>query len=156
MSPHSMRDRLRANAEGRLHRQQYIDLLMQPLTAGLLLAVPVLLVLGARASLLVVSPVWRLILIAVVIYVLLRTTLQAVRFARLPVRSAVLRATGFVPARFWQTPPLETDDGALLRFRQRLAPLPRLRPGARYRVYFLQAGDDYILLSLEALPDGEA
>lgn len=143
-----MRARLLVNREGRLHRRQMLDLVSQPLVVALLLAVPVVYVIGARATLLVVSPIWRLFLIATAIYLLLRMALRGWRYARMPVRFGVMRGTGYLPARFWQTPPLETEDGARIRFRERLAPPLRPRAGERYLVYYLQDGGDYILLSL--------
>jgi hypothetical protein len=143
----AMQARLRANREGRLHRQQYLDLIAQPLVIGLLLFVPAVFIIGARLTYLVVSRTWRLAMIAFIVYLALRMVIQAVRFTRAQIQFAILRGTPHITAP-WRPQPLETEGGDLLRFQTRLAPPLRIQADERYLVYYLKDGDRLVLLSL--------
>lgn len=144
-----MRVRLLSNRNGKLTTQQYKDIIMQPLATLLVLLTPIIVLLGARLALLTLRGLWIVLLVGVV-GLLVPLLLRARRYARAPVRFAVLNA-GDTPRSFWafwKPFVMYRSEGNALRFVNRLAPYLPLRAGGDYLVYYLEEPAGCALLSL--------
>lgn len=139
-----MVERLRVNRSGKLTPNQWIDIILYPMAALLVLFVPLSVFLFPYMFRLWMS--WPFIIGIVAVVLVMR----AIRYARLPVyydvfltRSPKLRLWGF-----WQSLTLYDKDHKKIQFKKILAPSPRLINNQSYLVYYLIDHDDYILLSI--------
>jgi len=148
LSP-AMRRRLERNRQGRLAGAQLLAIITRPLTALLVLLAPLVVVLGPRLLALSLRGIG-LLTILVLVLLLLPALLRARRYARAPLHFAQLRACSAPVARlfFWRPLVMVDADGAPLRFQRRLTPLPRLRSGQAYLVYYLEEAGQRVLLGL--------
>jgi hypothetical protein len=147
--PDEMRVRLLANRNGRLTVQQYKDIITQPLATLFVLLTPLIIILGARFAMLAVRGLLFVLLVGIVA-LLVPLALRARRYARAPVRFAVLKA-GSHPHSFWQfwkSQAMQTQAGETVPFRSRLAPYLPLKVNTDYLVYYLEEPGGNILLSL--------
>jgi len=156
--PDEMRVRLLANRNGRLTVQQYKDVITAPLATLLVLLAPFIIIFGARLALLTLRGLWIVFLLGGVA-LLVPLVLRARRYARAPVRFAVLNA-GNAPRSFWQfwkPQVMSTHAGEAVQFRTRLAPYMPLYPNHDYLVYYLEEPGGNVLLSLAPAdhPDAE-
>lgn len=151
-----MRERLLVNRTGKLTSSQWLDLVMQPLTALLVLMAPLALIMprffafGLKGLLFV-----GLVTLAVMAVTLL---FRAYRYARAPVRVSTLYArSSLAPVwTFWRAVTLYDETGRAVRFGKRLAPPVRLGRDQAYLVYYLQEPGDNVLLSLAPVDHPDA
>jgi hypothetical protein len=152
-----MRVRLLANRNGKLTIQQYKDAITAPLSTLLVLLAPLILILGTQLALLTARGLWIVLLLGVV-GLLVPLIARARRYARAPVRFAVLHAdehpTSFWT--FWKPHVMVTQSGETVKFRSRLAPYLRQRPKHDYLVYYLEEAGGNVLLSIAPLDHPDA
>jgi hypothetical protein len=136
-----MQTHLTANRQGRLSREQYRELVMEPLTIALLL-LPALILLRGRIPLL---GGW-LFGLGVCGWLGLWMVWRALRYRTVRVQRLILRAEK--SARWWRGAALYTDSGETERFARSLAPRLALERGRVYEVYYFVASGRRILLSV--------
>ncbi|MEP7293461.1 MAG: hypothetical protein ABI835_16875 [Chloroflexota bacterium] len=140
-----MRDRLRANRDGRLTPAQWGELIVQPLIVLVLLSGFALAALGPR--LLPLLRFWWILLPALLLMVLLPAVFRAYRYARAPIHFVRLLAG----AQTWhgiRKPMLfHTEADETIKFPKRLAPRLPLVSDAEYIVYYLEEPQGKVLLS---------
>lgn len=131
------------NREGRLSSRQWLKLITEPLTTLLLLSLPLILIAGRYGA------AGRILVLALVAGFALTVALRALRFARVKLRYRVLFAEP-PQARWklWRRTSLSTKTGEPLRFHHRLALKSKLKPDQALHVYYIEAGERRILLSL--------
>lgn len=141
--PHEMLQNLARNRDGRLSTRQRMELITEPLTTLLLLAVPLILLAGRY------GPAGRIIVVALVVGFFLTMTLRAWRFARVKLRYRVLYSEG-LPARwmFWRKTTLASKAGEPVRFNHRLSGKLKIKPDQALHVYYVEAVDRRILLNM--------
>lgn len=143
-----MRARLARNRDGLLTKDQWLDVVTEPLVTLLVLLAPAALLFGPRLA--SFSLRGGFLLLLVVLAVLgVPVFFRARRYARAAVNFGVLQA-GSAPASFllfWKPQTLYTDDGKPMRFNRRLAPFMPLRRDQAYLVYYLDDKDGLVLLS---------
>jgi hypothetical protein len=140
-----MRNRLMANRDGRMYRDQWLDIVTDPLVTLLLLLAPALLVL--------------VLLLVMLALLVVPVAFRARHYARAPVHFEVLYgdANPRPPWMFWRPQVFYTGDGQPVRFGRRLAPFMFVRPEQAYLVYYLRDTSGNVLLSLAPAdhPDAE-
>lgn len=145
-----MRRRIETNRYGKMTPNQWLDIVTQPLMAVMVLLIPLGFILLPRLLLLArFGGLFALVMAVLVIALALLP--RAYRYARMPVRFAVLDARADTTAMwaFWRPFTLYDAAGDPLRFRLRLAPSSRIRRDTAYLVYYLRESDDsYVLLSI--------
>ncbi|MFW5692074.1 MAG: hypothetical protein ACOCX3_01850 [Chloroflexota bacterium] len=143
-----MRERLLENRSGKMTVAQWLDIVMQPMTALVVLLIPAGFLLLPRAVALFARGGWFIVLVLVAI-ALSTFLMRAYRYARRPLRYATMDAVANTPPvwMFWRPLILRDEAGRVLRFRQRLAPRPPLARDETYHVYYLMDGDEPVLLS---------
>ena len=146
MAP-GMRRRLERNCQGRLSGAQLLAVMTQPLTAPLVLLAPLVVILGPR--MLVSLRTFGLVALLVILLLLVPALLRARRYARAPLQFAELTTDSSPLGRlfFWRPLVMRAADGEALRFQVRLAPLPGPGHGKGSLVYYLQDGQQRVLLS---------
>ena len=137
-----LRNDLKRNRVGRLSSRQWLQLITEPLTTLLLLAVPLILIFGRYGM------AGRLIVLVLVAGFVLTMGLRALLFARVKLSYRVLYAEG-LPARwkFWRKTTLTSKSGDAVRFDHRLGERLKLKPDQALHVYYAEAGGRRILLS---------
>ena len=135
---------LERNREGRLSTRQRIALITEPLASLLLLSLPLLLLAGRYGA------AGRLVALALIAGFALTMGLRALRFARVRLCYRVLFAEG-MKARwmFWRKTTLTGKTGEAIRFDHRLSSRRlRLKPEQSLHVYYIEAGERRILLTM--------
>lgn len=147
LSP-DMRQRLLANREGKLIPGQWLDMVMQPLVTLLILLGPALIVLGPRLLLNVRGVLVALLTLVVVFGAML--LVRARRYARLPVKYAVLYAGVHMNPfwAFWRPTMFYTASDEPVKFNRQLAPRMPTRIDGEYVVYYLEEESGRVLLSM--------
>lgn len=147
--PTAMRKRLERNRQGLLAGAQLLAVITQPLTTLLVLLAPLVVILGPRLLAFSLRGV-AVVALLVVVLLLAPALMQARRHARAPLHFAELEVSGNPVSSlfFWRSVVMRDAGGNALRFKKRLAPVPRLRPGQTYLVYYLHDGERRVLLSL--------
>lgn len=152
-----MRKRLRHNRNGVLTRDQWLDMVTEPMVTLLLLLPPLLLILGPRVRYLFRA--WWLLLLVLLVVLVVPTLLRARRYARAAVHFGVFYAPLTSRPRWltWLPYTLKTDAEREIKFRRRLAPAIGLRAEHAYLVYYLKERDENVLLSIAPAdhPDAE-
>ena len=152
-----MRERLLVNRTGKMTSDQWLDIVLQPLTTLLVLMIPlsvVLLPIFLRLA-------FRIWVIVPLLFVMFVATILArgYRYARAPVYFATLTpGTSSTMTRFLRRAVTLYDaEGHGLHFKKWLAPRPPLKDGQPYIVYYLKDHDTNIILSLAPAhhPDAE-
>jgi hypothetical protein len=143
-----MRDRLLANRRGKLHNEQWREVVLEPLTTVLLLMVPTIILLRSFLLTLFVGGLW-MIGVGVVLVAGMMLLMRARRYARVPVYFGVFRAPDKLPSKwsFWKPIILTALDGTVLPFKHSLAPDKRFQANQEYIVYYLKSVDGNTLLS---------
>lgn len=142
-----LRDRLLMNRDGRLHPDQWRELVSEPLAPLLLLLVPAILILRGYLLTLFVGAFW-FVGLAGLAALGVMLALRARRYARLPVQTAVLRCTQPPhPWQWWKGMVFQDEGGKAYPFSRSMAPDFRPQPQAVYLVYYLEDGERRILLS---------
>ena len=133
---------LQRNRDGRLSSRQWIALITEPLSALLLLSLPLILLAGRY------GPAGRLIVLALVGAFLGTVAMRAWRFARVTLSYRVLFADE-TPARwrFWRKTALSSKSGEIVRFDKRLGSKLQLEAAQSLHVYYLESGGRRILLN---------
>lgn len=151
-----MRERLRANRDGRLAPAQWIDMIIQPLIPLLLLLAPALLVFGVRF--IALARFLPLLILLVVLMFAVPAVLRARRYARAPVHFARLYAGIGQNAwwAFWKPTVFYTAADEPFPFKRRLAPSLPLRIDREYLVYYLEEPDGRVLLSAAPVDHDDA
>lgn len=143
-----MRERLLANRRGKLHNEQWREVVTEPIVTLLLLMVPAIMLLRSFLLTLFVGGLWMVGVGALVVgaFVLWR---RARLYARIPVHSGIFQAGEKLPPHwmFWKPILLKTLNGAEIRFKHTLAPDKNLQPGQQYLVYYFNAANGNTLLS---------
>lgn len=143
-----MRERLLSNRSGKLTGGQWLDIVLQPLGAVLVLMLPFGLILIPRLGLLLTRG-WLFLLIILGVSAL-TVAFRAYRYARAPVYFELLRAQVDAPPvwMFWRPLTLHGKDGEVLRFSKRLSPRPLVKADRDYIAYFLRDHEEPVLLSI--------
>lgn len=140
-----MRERLMANRDGKLTSSQWISIVTRPFLSVLLLFGLAIIVFGPRLVILI--RFWWLGLILLAALIVVPLALRAQRYARLPIHFVRLYAD--VPFRPWWRPTIfYTEDDEPIVFKHRLAPPMPLRIDGEYLIYYLEDGNQRVLLSL--------
>jgi hypothetical protein len=143
-----MQTRLSSNRNGKLTTGQWKDMVTEPLVTLLVLAVPLMVILGPRLFVLTARGVGFAFLI-VALFVFVPMLFRARRYARAPVLFDILYAVGERSSwMFWRPLIFRTEEGVEMRFTKRLAPGMRLKRGHPYFVYYLRDPGNLVLLSL--------
>jgi hypothetical protein len=146
-----MRARLRMNAQGKLASQQYLDLVVEPLTPLLILLVPGIILAGTLFGRLLIAGRGLLfaLLIGLVVFGL-PVVMRIWRYSNPEVLSAVLYTgtEGISRWMVWRPETLYTTKGDPVKFRRRVAPVSVLNPNTAYLVFYLEEPNSLVLLSL--------
>jgi len=139
-----MRERLLINRDGKLTSTQWLDLVTQPLMSLMVLSIPLMLFIP---RLLFAMGFWLIVMAVLIALTVL--IFRAFRYARTPVHFATLEAEQSKQVwRFFGAIRLKDEEGRILRFTKRLAPMPQLTRGKRYIVYYIKDNDVFTLLSI--------
>ena len=136
---------LQRNRDGRLSSRQWVALITEPLSALLLLSLPLILLAGRYGA------AGRLIVLALVGAFAATIAMRAWRFARVKLSYRVLFAEQ-TPTRwrFWRKTTLASKSGEAVRFDQRLGKRLKLKADQSLHVYFIEQNGRRIMLN--ALP----
>ena len=136
---------LQRNRDGRLSSRQWLALITEPLSALLLLCLPLILLAGRYGA------AGRLIVLALVAAFAVTVAMRAWRFARVKLSYRVLFAEQ-APSRwrFWRKTTLTSRSGETIRFDQRLGKRLQLQADQSLHVYFIEQQGRRIMLN--ALP----
>lgn len=138
-----LRKDLERNREGRLSTRQWLQLITEPLTTLLLLAVPLILLVGRYGL------AGRLIVLALVVGFVLTMGMRALLYARVKLSYRVLYAEGLHARwKFWRKTTLTSKTGDSVRFDHRLSDRVKLKPDQALHVYYAETGGRRILLSM--------
>ena len=143
-----MRQRLQANRRGKLHNEQWREVVMEPLVTVLLLMVPAIMLLRSFLLNLFIGGFW-MIGVGAIVAAGIMLLLRARRYARIPVHFGVFRSPEKPPSKwlFWKPIVFATSDGTLLSFKHSLAPDKRFQANQEYLVYYLKSTEGHTLLS---------
>jgi hypothetical protein len=151
-----MRERLNVNRDGQLTRDQWIDLLLEPSMIGGVIGVAILMLVVIRLPFMRGGLPLLLFIAALALTWYLVT--RARRFTRLPVSYG--RFFADVRARpwwqFWRPYIFYKENDTPVEFMRWLPPRPILRINGEYMVYFLEDGNQRIILSLAPTNHDEA
>jgi hypothetical protein len=143
-----MRERLLVNKNGKLHPQQWSEVVYEPIVRALLIAVPAIILLRGYLLTLFVGGLWMLGLAALLIggFALFR---RARRYRRVTIYFAVFRAPDKLPPKwsFWKPVILLNGDQTAVSFKHNLASDRHFQSGQEYYVYYLKSKDANTLLS---------
>lgn len=133
---------LERNRDGRLSSRQWIALITEPLSALLLLSVPLILLAGRYGA------AGRLIVLALVAAFAITIGMRAWKFARVKLNYRVLFAED-APARWklWRKTTLMSKSGEQVKFERRLGKRLQLEKEQSLHVYFIESGGRRILLN---------
>ncbi len=153
----AMRQRLMSNRDGRLYRGQWTSIITEPIIVLLMLAAPVIAVLGPRLKYLFALNLWLLLLLILAV-IGVPAFRRARSYMAAPMKFALLRSPEKLrsPLMFWKEDEFLTDDARPVRFKHRLAPSMTLVPGQPYLVYYLEEGGKNVLLSLAPADHSQA
>jgi hypothetical protein len=155
-----MRAHLLSNRDGKIARDQWLDLTGEPVVAVLLLVVPAAIIFGPRLAMFVMSLDWPLLVLLVLLGIVSPLVVRAFRYRRAPVHFAVLYGASNPTASlmFWRAPQFQTKNGKAIRFYKRLTTLMVVRPGQAYLVYYVEEKRGKVLLSAAPAnhPDAQA
>ncbi|MCY3572849.1 MAG: hypothetical protein OXG92_12070 [Chloroflexi bacterium] len=131
------------NRDGRLSSRQWIALITEPLSALLLLSVPLILLAGRYGA------AGRLIVLALVAAFAITIVMRAWKFARAQLCYRVLFAEQ-APARwrFWKQTTLVSKAGEAVRFERRLGKRLKLEAQQSLHVYYIESGGRRIMLTM--------
>ncbi len=131
------------NRDGRLSSRQWMALITEPLSALLLLSLPLILLAGRYGA------AGRLIVLALVAAFAVTVGMRAWRFARVKLSYRVLFAEQ-MPARwrFWRKTTLTSKSGEAIRFDQRLGKSLQLEADQSLHVYFIEQNGRRIMLNM--------
>lgn len=131
------------NRDGRLSSRQWIALITEPLSALLLLSIPLILLAGRYGA------AGRLIVLALVAAFAITIAMRAWKFARVKLNYRVLFAEQ-VPARwrFWKKTTLMSKSGEPMRFERRLGSRLSLEAEQSLHVYYIESGGRRIMLNM--------
>lgn len=143
-----MRERLLANRHGKLHSDQWREVVMEPLVTVMLLMVPAIILLRSWLLTLFVGGFW-MIGVGVLLVAGFMLFMRARRYARVRVHFGVFRAPEKLPSKwlFWKPIVFTAADGTLLPFKHSLASDKHLQTNQEYLVYYLKSADGSTLLS---------
>jgi hypothetical protein len=143
-----MRERLQANRRGKLHNEQWREVVMEPLITIMLLMVPAIILLRSFLLTLFVGGLW-MVGVGAVLVAGVMLFMRARRYARVPVFFSVLRAPDQLPSRwmFWKPIVFAAPDGTVLPFKHSLAPDKRFQANQEYLVYYIKSVEGSTLLS---------
>jgi hypothetical protein len=143
-----MRERLLANRRGKLHNEQWREVVTEPLITILLLMVPVIILLRSFLLTLFVGGLW-MVGVGALLAVGIMLFMRARRYARVPVYFGVFHTPNKLPSKFmlWKPIILVLSDGTLLQFRYSLASDKHFKVNQEYLVYYLKSAEGYTLLS---------
>lgn len=137
---------LARNRDGRLSTRQWIELISQPLTSLMLLAVPMILLIGRFGV------AGRYIVMLVVAGFGIMIVMRAIRFARVTLHYRVLHVERTHPRwKFWRKLTLVTKRGEPFVFDQHVATRLQLPDNQAVQVYYIDLFNRHILVS--ALPE---
>jgi len=137
---------LQRNREGRLSTRQWMELISQPLTTLLLLAVPIILLIGRYPL------IRRYVILLVVVAFGITILFRAIRFARVKLHYRVLYVEKTHPRwMFWRKLTLVTKLGEPFVVDQNIATNLNLTPNQAMQVYYIDMFNRHILVS--ALPE---
>jgi hypothetical protein len=154
----AMRQRLASNRNGVIATDQWLDLVTEPLVVLLLVVAPAMVVLGPRFSAFAVSLRLPFLLLLGFLAIVVPILLRARRYARAPIHFDVLYADQNIvaPLMFWRKQRFETKSGEPISFSKRLSPPMFFRPGYAYLVYYLEDGDQNVMLSVAPADHADA
>ncbi len=143
-----MRERLLANRRGKLHNEQWREIVMEPLITVLLLMVPTIILLRSFLLTLFVGGLWMVGVGALLVSGVM-LFMRARRFARVLVYFGILRAPDKLPSRwmFWKPTVFTALDGTSLPFKHSLAPDKHFQANQEYLVYYIKSVEGLTLLS---------
>jgi hypothetical protein len=146
-----MRTRLLANKGGKLTREQWRDLVFEPLTPLLILLFPGLLLAGGLMGRALLAGRGLIFVLAVAVAVfVVPVVARAWRYSNAQILADTFYtgAEGVSRWLFWRPEVLYTAKGEPVRFRRRVAPLTLLKANTAYRVYYLEEATSAVLLSI--------
>lgn len=148
-----MRARLLANRRGKLHNDQWREVVTEPVITALVLMVPAIILLRSFLLTLFVGGLWMLGVGALLVGGIL-LYFRARRYRRIRVYFGVFRAPDKLPAtwRFWKPVVLTTPNGTLIPFKHSLASDKHLQENQEYLVYYLKSADGKIFTLLSFAP----
>ncbi|MBA3874866.1 MAG: hypothetical protein H0X30_37535 [Anaerolineae bacterium] len=137
-----MRARLLANRRGKLHSDQWREVVTEPLITALVLMVPAIILLRSFLVTLFVGGLWMLGAGALLVGGIL-LFFRARRYRRIRVHFGVFRAPDKLPSTwgFWKPVVLTTPNGTFLPFKHSLASDKRFKANQEYLVYYLKSAD---------------
>lgn len=143
-----MRERLQANRRGKLHNEQWREVVMEPLVMVLLLMVPTIILLRSFLLTLFVGGLW-MVGVGALLVAAVMLFMRARRYARVPVYFGVFRTPDVLPSKwmFWKTVVLTASDGTLRLFKHSLASDKHFQANQEYLVYYLMSNEGCTLLS---------
>ena len=131
------------NRDGRLSSRQWITLITEPLSALLLLSVPLILLAGRY------GPAGRMIVLALVAAFAITIVMRAWKFARAQLCYRVLFADPTSAGwRFWRKTTLMSKSGEPVRFARRLGRQRKLKTEQSLHVYYIESGGRRIMLTM--------
>jgi hypothetical protein len=143
-----MRDRLLVNRRGKLHTDQWREIVTEPLITVLMLMVPAIILLRSFLLTLFVGGLW-MVGVGALIAAALMLFIRARRYARVPVHSGIFRAPEKLPSKWmvWKPIILTSSEGNFFPVKNSLAPDRRFQANQEYLVYYIQSVDGTTLLS---------
>lgn len=143
-----MRERLLVNRRGKLHNEQWREVVMEPLITILLLMVPVIILLRSFLLTLFVGGLW-IVGVGVLLTLGIMLFMRARRYARVPVYFGVFRAPSKLPSKLllWKPIVFAFSDGTMVQFKHSLASDKHFQANQEYLVYYLKSAEGYTLLS---------
>jgi len=143
-----MRERLLANRHGKLHTDQWREVVTEPVVTVMLLMVPAVILLRSFLLTLFVGGLW-MIGVGALIVAGVMLIMRARRYARVPVYFGLFRAPEKIDSKwkFWKPIMLKTTDGTDLLLKHSLSPDKRFQAGQEYLLYYLMSSDGNTLLS---------
>ncbi len=134
---------LQRNRDGRLSSRQWIALITEPLSALLLLSIPMILLAGRY------GPAGRMIVLALVAAFAITIAMRAWKFARVKLSYRVLFAEQVAPRwQFWKKTTLTSKSGEPMRFQRRLGSKLKLAAEESLHVYYIESGGRRIMLNM--------
>ena len=143
-----MRECLLANRRGKLHSDQWREIVVEPLITIMLLMVPAIILLRSFLLTLFVGGLW-MVGVGALIVVGVMLFMRGRRYARVQIYCAVFRSPEKLPSKwmFWKPINLTASDGQVFPVKHSLAPDKRFQANQEYLVYYIKSVDGLILLS---------
>jgi len=148
-----MRARLLANRRGKLHNDQWREVVVEPLVTVLVLMVPTIILLRSFLLTLFVGGLWMVGVGGLLVGGIL-LFFRARRYRRIRVHFGVFRAPDTLPPtwRFWKPVILMTPNGTILSFKHSLTSDKRFKANQEYLVYYLKSDDSKVFTLLSFAP----